>query len=299
MELKNIHTRFRAYQLSTKGSSFSYWDANTDKFVLGEARLNDDNIPSIIHELKKCGKEKIDDLYISSWDKDHCSANELEMILKHLKPSSIYYPRYLPDPEKQNQVDSKRLIDNYDGNPKPYKYNASTGYPAEKWVYDQVYLKQEITCTANDNSLISLWRRGNFSVLSVGDLESVELSELIANDNIFNETDIYILSHHGSSKDFNSVELLKALKPKVCLALVDRENQYGHPDNTVYQRANEHSWYYSTKNGDVIIETNGAGNEKFTVYNYITGGENLESVREFDCKRFEERNKRVLNDLLK
>jgi hypothetical protein len=57
MELKNIHTRFRAYQMTVKGSSFSYWDSATGKFVLGEARFNDDNKASIFHELSKCGKK--------------------------------------------------------------------------------------------------------------------------------------------------------------------------------------------------------------------------------------------------
>ena len=57
MELKNIHTRFRAYQMTVKGSSFSYWDSSTGIFVLGEARFNDDNKASIFHELSKCGKK--------------------------------------------------------------------------------------------------------------------------------------------------------------------------------------------------------------------------------------------------
>ncbi len=45
MEILAKHTRFRAYQLKSKGSSFSYWGGA--RFVLGEARYNDDNKNSI------------------------------------------------------------------------------------------------------------------------------------------------------------------------------------------------------------------------------------------------------------
>jgi len=99
------------------------------------------------------------------------------------------------------------------------------------------------------------------------------------------EVDVLILPHHGSSKDFTTSEFLKALNPTVCIALVDRENQYGHPDATVCQRVNADSWYYSTKDGDVIIETSGDDNKNYTVYDYITGGENRKSVREFESKK--------------
>ncbi|NQX98633.1 MAG: hypothetical protein HRT73_12255, partial [Flavobacteriales bacterium] len=198
MEFKNIHTRFRAYQMTVKGSSFSYWESDNDKFTLGEARYNDDNKASIHHELSKCGKETIDNLYISSWEMDHCTASELEDILKELKPSSIYAPLYEPDPKKENQVNSKKLVDGYAGPPKPYRYNGKNLNTAKPWTYTKTYHNQKIGENANDNSLVCLWRTGNFSVLSVGDLESATLSKQIEDSTIYPETDVFILSHHGS-----------------------------------------------------------------------------------------------------
>lgn len=299
MEFKNIHTRFRAYQLGSKGSSFSYWDSDTNKFVLGEARLNQDNWPSIKHELLQCGKDSIDDLYISSWDIDHCSPIELGIILEHLKPSSVYYPRYSPDLTKPNQMESKKLIDSYNGPPKIFKYNGSPGSAAEAWKYGQVFFNPKLTGNPNDDSLITLWRRGNLSVLSVGDLESTDRSEAVSNTKILNEVDVLILAHHGSSRNFTTDSLLKALKPKVCIALVDRKNQYGHPDPLVYQRVNNNSWYYSTKDGDVIIETNGNSNEHFTVYDYISNGQKRQSVKSFSTKKYDEFNRQLIKALTK
>ena len=298
MEFKNVHTRFRAYQLSTAGSSFSYWDANSNKFVLGEARYNDDNIASIKHELYKCNKTKIDELYISSWDADHCSSQELERILNELKPSSIYYPRYKPDPTKQNQVESKSLIDSYNGPPTLYKSDGTGFEQAIPWDYNKVFYTQPLTGVPNDDSLICLWRCGNFSVLSVGDLESSTLSQIISADEFLKEVDVLILPHHGSSRDFTTDEFIKALNPQVCLALVDRQNQYGHPDSIVYQRVNNNSWYYSTKDGDVIIETNGDLNEYFSIFNYRSDGNILYTIKTFACKKTTQNNIDFLNTII-
>ncbi len=289
MEFKHIHTRFRAYQLGSKGSSFSYWDSNTNSFWLCEARYNDDNITSIQDELRQCNKTKIDNLYISSWDTDHCQSSELSNILKIHKPTKIYYPRHYPDPEKQNQIDSKKLIDTYIGPPIPFKSDCTNlaSKEAIDWQYTDVFYLQKLTGKVNDDSFIFLFRSGNFSVLSLGDLESEILSKEISNIKVFKETDILILPHHGSSRDFTTVELLQTINPKVCIALVDRENQYGHPDATVYQRVYENSWYYSTKDGDVIIESNGAEHAFFTVYNYISNGKQLKTVKNFSGKRID------------
>jgi competence protein ComEC len=288
MEFKSVHTRFRAYQLATIGSSFSYWEAASNNFWLGEARLNDDNINSIDHELKQCGKTSIDALYISSWDKDHCTAGELENILKHLKPSQILYPGYSPDPEKDNQIASKKLIDQYLGPPQPTKYQgAYNGKNAQPWKYSNFTHRQNLSKyeKSNDKSVIHMWRMGNLSVLSVGDLESVELSQKLASNELYHEVDVLILSHHGSSPDFTTKEYLQALLPKACLALVDRKNQFGHPNPTVYQRVAETSNYISTKDGDIIIETDGDDHGQFTIFNYTSGGNNLDSIYSYQCKK--------------
>ena len=286
MPFRRIHTRFRAYQLSTKGSSFSYWDASTNQFVLGEARYNDDNIASITHELRQCGKTSINQLYISSWDKDHCTSSELEIILKGLKPTQIIYPGYIPDPSKQNQLDSFSLIRDYQGATakRAGKYE---GPSTQAWGYTNFAYLQGIENyeLSNDKSVIHMWRSGNISVLSLGDVESAELSDKISQNERMKEVDVLILPHHGSSPDFTTVELLKALNPKLCLALVDRQNQYGHPNPTVYSRVNDHSKYISTKDGDIIIETDGDLNDTFIVYNYIANGDECKEVLSFMSKK--------------
>lgn len=233
-------------------------------------------------------KKTIDHLYISSWDQDYCSAAELEAILKDLKPSQILYPGYLPNREKANQVDSMSLIDKYLGPPTPKKYKGNyIGWQAQSWGYSNFTYSHGLKFdNPNDNSVIHMWRTGNFNVLSLGDLESSELVSKLTDNDFLKEVDVLILPHHGSSKEFTTKELLEALAPRLCLALVDRNNQYGHPDPTVEQRAREHSRYISTKDGDIIIETTGSYNTNFKVYNYISSGNKLESIEGFESKKY-------------
>jgi beta-lactamase superfamily II metal-dependent hydrolase len=286
MDFQPKHTRFRAYQLVSRGSSFSYWDGTN--FCLGEARFNAENQASIVHEMRTCNKQTIDTLYISSWDVDHCNPTELSFILSKLQPSTIYYPWYDPDRNTASQTESKRMIDNYKGPPPSNKFNGLGLKEGSPWAYEDVFFIQPKSETANNNSLIALFRQGNIGVLSVGDIESEAVSIQLASNAIMNaEVDVLILSHHGSCRNFNTTELIRALKPHVCLALVDRDNQYGHPDQVVCQRASENSWYCSTKDGDVIIETtNGFSTHKtFTVWNYIAGGKELKDMKSFMSKR--------------
>ena len=69
MTIKSINTRFRAYQMDTAGSSFSYFADG--KFVLIEARYCEANKPSIHREMEICGVNELSTLHITSWDQDH------------------------------------------------------------------------------------------------------------------------------------------------------------------------------------------------------------------------------------
>ena len=62
-------TRFRAYQLGSAGSSFSYFDGS--HFTLIEARITDQSRPCLEAELNACGVRTINCLHITSWDTDH------------------------------------------------------------------------------------------------------------------------------------------------------------------------------------------------------------------------------------
>lgn len=298
MEFQTKHTRFRGYQLKTKGSSFSYW--NGSHFSLGEARYNDDNKNSIWHELKMCGKTSIDLLHITSWDADHCSSTELNNILKELKPKRIEYPGYPIDTNTQNQLDSLAAILKYEAGdvnaPKVIKvdkidptYIATLGTSSE-WDFSNILFNNKKDYpTSNNNSTIKLFKTGCFSVLSLGDLELEEISKwLVQFKAIKTEVDVLIMAHHGSDNGFTTADFLDAVKPKVAFCLCDYGNQYDHPSKNVIQLlGNKKIDYYSTKQGDVIIESIEDHQKKYRVWDYISDGEKLrEYPSTYNSKRY-------------
>lgn len=297
MEIRSKHTRFRAYQLRSKGSSFSYWDGS--RFILGEARYNKDNKNSIWHELKVCGKTSIDVLHITSWDSDHCAAVDLEGILEDLKPNLIECPGHPINTGIQNQVTSHTLINNYLSSNKaiPKTINVvkldpnyiSSLFPAKAWSYNNIiYNNKKDYSEENNNSSIKLFKSGSFSVLSLGDLEKDEISQWLSKFNIIqNEVDVLLLSHHGSDNGFTSSYFLNSVKPKVAISLSNWNNQHNHPSPAIISRIrNKKIDYYSTKQGDLIIESIDDHTRKFKVWNFIfNGGQLKEEPKTYTTKR--------------
>lgn len=299
MELLTKHTRFRAYQLKSKGASCSYF--NGSQFTLLEARYNDDNKASVLHELKTCGgRSTIDVLHVTSWDSDHCIASELEAILNEFQPKRIEYPGYNIDQSIDNQVACLKLLHDYENESlkqgisrnvnridQPYVNGLDT---ATSWGYSNViYNNRKDYPEANNNSTIKLFRSGSFSVLSVGDLEKEELSSwLVKFEMIRTEVDVLLLAHHGADNGFTTSAFLNAVKPSVAVALCNWSNQHGHPDANVLKRLRENSIdYYSTKQGDLIIESTKDHKSSFSVWNYISGGKTLDgSPLTYTTKKF-------------
>jgi len=137
--------------------------------VLGEARYNDGNNNSILHEIGVCKKTSIDVLHIISWDADHCAYGELDVIFKKLTPKTIECPGYDIDRDIQNQVDSLKLVNNYLSRntnvPKQVVVNKlddeyiSGLDNASEWTYNNtIYNNKKDYQEHNNNSSIKLFR---------------------------------------------------------------------------------------------------------------------------------------------
>lgn len=279
-------TRFRAYQLGTAGSSFSYSVDN--HFTLIEARFNDTNRPNIIEEMQTIGRERIDCLHITSWDQDHCNYNELKEILKDLKPSCIEYPGYSPDTD--NGKDSLIAINTYCRNQNIIKKEFSPEYRsnlenAEEKRYNNIlYNPYELCDNHNDNSTVMLFRQGRFTVLSLGDCENSAIADTIMSCTIARtEVDIMILAHHGADNGFTTKKFISTINPKIAICSSNFENQYAHPDDNVRGILYEQGVVlYTTKTGDIIIKCDEENN--VIAYNYIANGDKISSKIEFSPK---------------
>lgn len=97
----------------------------------------------------------------------------------------------------------------------------------------------------NNNSIVAKLKYKNFSILFTGDIEKVAEEEILkeyAGTNILTSTIIKI-PHHGS-KTSSTKEFLEAVKPKIALIGVGKNNNFGHPNDDVINRLQNMRYMY-------------------------------------------------------
>ena len=255
-----METRFRAFQLDSKGSLFSYYKPN--QYYLIEARLPKGGLSVLKKELEFYGKSKVDVLHITSWDADHCKYDDLLQILNHLRPNIIEIPSYLPDSDIGMLC--RKTVIGYDDIHQQYTPNVrvmSRDYISKlenakvrgsnNIVFHSTYDNQN----KNDMSLIKLFRSDGFNVLSLGDCESQEIANyLLCVGIITSEVDVLILPHHGADNGFLTGEFLDKVSPSIAVCSSNTGNQYEHPKANIRALLSARGIpLMTTKRGDVII----------------------------------------------
>jgi competence protein ComEC len=291
MTIQSINTRFRAYQLDSAGSSFSYF--SDDKFVLIEGRYCEANEPSIKQELKICGLDQISTLHITSWDQDHCSPSQLTKILDELRPRIVEHPGYKPHTDSGKE--SLEIIKAYKAkNSKPLVIAVTPEYiesldTASSYGYRNImYWPKEIDSEkANNNSTVKQFRSGSFNVLSLGDVESTQISSYLRRTrSIYSEVDIMIMAHHGADNGFTTSTFLKTVKPTLAIATSNYGNQFDHPKPEIRKLLNKHEVrLFTTKTGDVIVKSIGNNTGQFEVINLKAGSTEISSRYEGHARK--------------
>lgn len=284
-------TKFRAFQLDSPGSLFSYYKPNS--YTLIEARLPKEGIDVLRKDLTECGKTTIDSLHITSWDDDHCEINALIQIMNHFRPARIEIPSY--DPETDIGKSCLNLIKNYDKIHEKYvlnviKYDKDTisnlspgsALGESTIVYHSLYNSSN----KNDMSQIRLFRSKGFNVLSLGDCESEEITKyLLKQPFIGTEVDILILPHHGSENSVLNSDLMDFIKPSLTICSSNYDNEYSHPRPSVTQLiASRNVKCLTTKRGDVIV-TKDSNSNNYNAYNLVSNNQELEEVLSYSTKR--------------
>jgi competence protein ComEC len=292
--LQPVHTRFRAYQLGTAGSSFSYFAGST--FTLIEGRMTATSLSKLREELRACGKASPDTLHITSWDNDHCNVAELEALLYELPPNRIEYPGYPPESDcgkaclsmvraYERKWVSKGFGVRIQGVDPPYIASLT---PAQALGYrDIFYHPRQTFQAANDNSTIKFFRTGCFNVLSLGDVMDPAISTLLQRCwTLCREVDVMILAHHGADNGFTTGKLLDQLNPTVAVCTSNWGNQHDHPRPAVRGLLDARGIpLYTTKCGDVVIESTGSHTMDYVVRDYKEGGLSLRDVDAYRSRK--------------
>ena len=283
MTVQSVNTRFRAYQLDSAGSSFSYFSG--DKFVLIEGRYCEANESSIKQELKICGLDRISTLHITSWDQDHCSPSQLKKILDDFRPTKVEYPGYKPHNDCGRE--SLEILKAYRAkSSKPLIVAITPEYiksldTASSYGYRNImYWPKEIDAEkANNNSTVKQFRTGSFNVLSLGDVESTHISSYLRRTrSIYSEVDIMIMAHHGADNGFTTSAFLKAAKPTLAIATSNYGNQFDHPKPGIRELLHKNEvQLFTTKTGDVIVKSIGNHTGQFEVINLKAGSTEISS----------------------
>lgn len=293
--LKSVVTRFRAYQLGTPGSSFSYFV--DDHFTLIEGRLTDVNRSSLCEEMEICRVKFINVLHITSWDSDHCSANELLELLNLTRPLKVECPGYIP--HTVNGTKCRCIIENYirenqNNNRKTEKIYITPEYiskldrAADLAFKDIIHNPLHLDSTnANNNSTAKHFRRGSFNLLSLGDIECQNISARLRRDKILGrETDVIILAHHGADNGFTNRRFIQHLEPKLAICTSDHGNQYGHPTQGIKSLLNScRVELLTTKTGDVVVKSIGDHTGNYQAINLISGSTQVSSTYNFVSKK--------------
>ena len=112
-------------------------------------------------------------------------------------------------------------------------------------------LKGDGALSANDTSLLCLFRIHHQTLLNMGDL-STEQEVVLMETFPDLRADILKIGHHGS-RTSTSESLLRHLRVKVAFISAGVDNSYGHPHSEVIKRLeNQQVKYYSTHSEGAI-----------------------------------------------
>lgn len=87
----------------------------------------------------------------------------------------------------------------------------------------------------NDQSIVTLVTYAGYAILSLGDIESLYQSHLVAKLNSmesFGSVRIIKIAHHGAENGYNA-DVVRAFSPHYCVISVGEKNKYGHPSSRV------------------------------------------------------------------
>jgi competence protein ComEC len=253
--------------------------------------------PSIMREMANCGVETANCLHITSWDSDHCSASELPVLLETMRPTKIECPGY--DPSSDNGKQSHKIIHAY----KEEKHNSNR--PVELKDITPEYIRSLNIAEAlafrdvlyhprwldpdcpNNNSTVELFRKGSFNVLSLGDVESQDISARLRRDKYLErEVDVMILAHHGADNGFTNRRFLNHIEPQLAICSSNYDNHYEHPTEEIRELLHEQNIrLMTTKTGDIIVKSIGDHTGQFRATNLKANSTEISSECDFISKK--------------
>lgn len=200
---------------------------------------------------------KIDYVLISHFDTDHCGG--ILTIMEKVKVKNIIISEQAEHSEnyerfKKLMINKKiRLIEVKKGD----KIKIGR-YSEFKILFPPSRLLSENPL--NNNSIVAQFNYNNFKMLFTGDIEKLAEQQILKAEKAEIRADILKVAHHGS-KTSSIPEFIKAVKPKIALIGVGKNNTFGHPNQqTIKNLENIKCRIYRTDlQGEIIIKIDQKG----------------------------------------
>ena len=200
---------------------------------------------------------KVDYVLISHFDTDHCGG--ILTIMEKVKVKNIIISEQAEHSEnyerfKKLMIHKKiRLIEVKKGD----KIKIGR-YSEVKILFPTSRLLSENSL--NNNSIVAQFNYNNFKMLFTGDIEKLAEQQILKTEKAEIRADILKVAHHGS-KTSSIPEFIKAVKPKIALIGVGKNNTFGHPNQqTIKNLENIKCRIYRTDlQGEIIIKIDQKG----------------------------------------
>lgn len=200
---------------------------------------------------------KIDYVLISHFDTDHCGG--ILTIMEKVKVKNIIISEQAEHSEnyerfKKLMIHKKiRLIEVKKGD----KIKIGR-YSEFKILFPTSRLLSENPL--NNNSIVAQFNYNNFKMLFTGDIEKLAEQQILKTEKVEIRADILKVAHHGS-KTSSIPEFIKAVRPKIALIGVGKNNTFGHPNQqTIKNLENIKCRIYRTDlQGEIIIKIDQKG----------------------------------------
>jgi len=200
---------------------------------------------------------KVDYVLISHFDTDHCGG--ILTIMEKVKVKNIIISEQAEHSEnyerfKKLMIHKKiRLIEVKKGD----KIKIGR-YSEFKILFPTSRLLSENPL--NNNSIVAQFNYNNFKMLFTGDIEKLAEQQILKTEKAEIRADILKVAHHGS-KTSSIPEFIKAVRPRIALIGVGKNNTFGHPNQqTIKNLENIKCRIYRTDlQGEIIIKIDQKG----------------------------------------
>lgn len=214
-------------------------------------------LPALLHQ----GVWEIDTVMVSHLHDDHMEG--LLKVIEAYKVKNLILPKVSAGPGNIS-VNSGKLLELCEKRGiKLYKLGKGDHMNLGEGISVDFLLPGETAMAdENENSLVAMLTYGGFSALLTGDIGKD--TEALLPDGLI-KSSVLKVPHHGSGRS-SSEEFLAAVKPKVSVVSVGRNN-FGHPSEEALKRLKDSGSlvYRTDTSGAVIVTTDGSNIKVKTV----------------------------------